>query len=113
MDNDATITWKPVVAGILDIVVGIIILCMLLIFGIAPMIVAPVGGGISRFNVSVLFLVMPGIIISSLDIIGGIFAIRRRRWRWALAGSITAAISPTPLGIIAIILILLSRNEFK
>lgn len=113
MDNDVTITWKPVVAGFLDIVIGIIILCMLFIFGIAPMIVKPVGGEISRFNVSALFLVMPGIIISSLDIIGGILAIRRRRWRWALACSITAAISPTPLGIAAVVLILLSRNEFK
>ena len=113
MDGDLKNTWKPVVAGILDIVTGSIILSMLFLFGIGPMIAEPVGAGIFHFDLSLLFLIMPGMILSSLDIIGGIFAVRRRRWRWALAGSITAAIGPTPLGVAAIVLIILSRNEFK
>jgi hypothetical protein len=113
MDNAGKRTCMPIVAGILDIVIGSLILIMLFIFGIGPTIGEPIGAGLFRFNLSVLFLVIPGIIISALDIIGGVFAVRRRRWGWALAGSITAAIGPTPLGIVAIVLIVLSRNEFK
>ena len=114
MDGSAVIkTWKPTIAGILDIGIGIIILSMLFLFGISSMITESIETGIYDFNMSSLFLIMPGIIISSLDIIGGIYAIRRRKWRWALAGSIAATIGPTPLGIVAIVLIVLSRNEFK
>jgi hypothetical protein len=48
-----------------------------------------------------------------LAIAGGIFAIQRKRWGWALAGSIAAAINPLPLGIVAIVLVILSKNEFS
>ncbi len=113
MNNSITRTWKPVVAGILNILVGCIILCMLFLFGIAAMIVKPVGGEITNVNVSGLLLILPGILISLLDIIGGLFALRRKRWVWALTGSVCAVIGPTPLGIIAIVLIILSRNEFS
>ena len=106
-------TWKPTTAGILDIGIGIIILSMLFLFGIGSMITESVETGIFNLGMSPLFLLMPGIVISSLDIIGGICAIRRRKWRWALAGSIAATIGPTPLGIVAIVLIVLSKNEFK
>ena len=112
-DSNLKKTWKPIVAGIFDIVTGSIILSMLFLFGIGPMIAEPVGAGIFHFDLSLLFLIMPGIIISLLDIIGGISAVRRRRWKWALAGSIAAAIGPTPLGIAAIVLTILSKNEFK
>jgi hypothetical protein len=113
MDGAIKKTWKPTVAGILGKLTGSIILSVLFIFGIGPMIIEPVGVGIFDFNSSLLFLIMPGIIISSLDIIGGIFAVRRRRWRWALAGSVSSAIGPTPLGIAAIVLLILSKNEFR
>ena len=103
----------PTVAGILGIVTGSIILSILFLFGIGPMIIETVKAEAFNFDLSLLFIVMPAIIISSLDIIGGTFAIRRRRWRWALAGSISSAIGPTPLGIAAIVLLILSRNEFK
>jgi hypothetical protein len=106
-------TWRPIVAGVFNIVTGSIILSMLFLFGIGPMIAEPVGEGIFYFDSSLLFLTMPGMMLSVLDISGGIFALRRRRWRWALAGSITAAIGPTPLGILAIILVVLAKNEFK
>jgi len=113
MDGTVKKTWMPIVAGIFDIVTGSIILSMLFLFGIGPMLAGPVGAGIFHFNSSLLFLIMPGIIISSLDIIGGIFAVRRGRWRWALAGSVSSAIGPTPLGIAAIVLLILSKNDFR
>ena len=113
MDGAIKKTWMPTVAGILDIVIGSLILIMLFLFGISPILAEPVGAGIFHFNSSMLFLILPGIIISSLDIIGGVFAIRRRRWKWALTGSISSAIGPTPLGVAAIVLLVLSKNEFE
>src|ERR1035437_10169796 len=46
-------------------------------------------------------------------IIGGIFALRRKRWGLALAGGIGALLTSPPLGIIAMILLFSGRNEFK
>ena len=113
MDCPAKKTRKPTIAGILDIVMGSIILIILSIFAIVPLIIEPVQEGLFPFNLSLSYIIVPAIIIALLAIIGGIFAIQRRKWRWALAGSIAAAISPIPLGIAAIILLVLSKNEFK
>lgn len=114
MDGAIKKTRKPTVAGILDIIIGCLILGILFIFSIGPMIIEPVQAGLFPFNLSLsFFIVVPAIIIASLAIISGIFAIQRRKWRWALAGSIAAAIGPTPLGIAAIVLVALSKNEFK
>jgi len=113
MDGVMKKTRMPKVAGILDIVVGSLILSILFLFAIVPMIIEPVQAGIFHFNLSSSFIVVPAIIIAVLAIIGGIFAIQRRKWRGALAGSIAAAISPIPLGIAAIVLLILSKKEFK
>ena len=113
MDYPIKKTWRPKVAGILDIVMGTLILIILSIFAVVPMIVEPVQTGVFLFDLSLSYIIVPAAIIASLAIIGGVFAIQRSKWRWALAGSIAAAISPIPLGIAAIILIVLSKNEFK
>lgn len=52
-------------------------------------------------------------IISILSMIGGIFAVLRRNWGLALAGSIATLIPTLLLGIPAVILIALSKNEFE
>ena len=113
MDDSVKKPKMPKVAGILDIVIGSLILSILSIFAIVPMIIDPVQAGIFPFDLSSSFIVVPAIIIASLAIIGGVFAIQRRKWRWALAGSIAAAISPIPLGIAAIVLLVLYKKEFK
>jgi ABC-type lipoprotein release transport system permease subunit len=46
-----------------------------------------------------------------MDIAGGICSIRRRRWFLAMVGSITAI--PVGLGVAALILTMLSKNEFR
>ena len=68
-----THTWKPTAAGILDIVAGVI---WIVIGGIV--LADDIALGVS-FSVVAIFA-----------IIGGIFAIRRRIWGLALAGSICA-----------------------
>lgn len=110
MDDTVSKTSLPLIAGILNIIIGIIILIMLLIFAIIPAIVHI---NIGQVEAGMLvFLILPGLIIGMLAVAGGIFAIRRKRWGWALAGSIAAAINPLPLGIIAVILVVLSKKEF-
>src|SRR4030042_7077510 len=80
--------WMPAVAGIMDIVTGSLILVILLLFVIGSLIIRLAESGIFDFNLSLLFMVMPAITIGTLAIIGGVFAIQRRKWGWALAGSI-------------------------
>ena len=113
MDGAVKKTWMPAVASILDILCAIFILSILFLFAIGEMIIEPVKAGTFHFDLSLLFMVMPAITIAALAIVGGIFAIQRRRWRWSLAGSIAAAMLPIPLGIAAIVLLVLSKNEFK
>ena len=97
----------------MDIIIGILILSMLFIFGIGATIIEPIKAEVFHFDFSLLFLIMPGITIGTLAIVAGISAIRRRRWGWALAGSIAAALVPIPLGIVAIVLLVLSQKMFK
>lgn len=45
--------------------------------------------------------------------VGGIFAIRRKVWGLALAGSIAAFICCFLLGVVSIVLTAVAQNEFK
>jgi len=118
-------TWKPVVAGILDIALGILnLFCMFMIIGL---IVAFGSGILTIARIAALIpiwlsgIVQGALIIlaillavsSSLPLIGGIYAIQRKSWGLALAGSIVAILPAAPLGITSTILIALSKNEFE
>ena len=113
MDGAVKKTWRPTVAGILNITLGGLSLFILFLFAIGPMIIMPLSEGTFSLDFNLLLMVIPGLAIEALAIVGGIFAIQRRKWRWALAGSIAATIMPTPLGIAAIIFTVLSKKEFK
>jgi len=52
------------------------------------------------------------LLIGALGVVGGIFAIQRKRWGWALAGAIAGSISFYPLGIGAVVLVAMGRSEF-
>ena len=70
-------------------------------------------GDIPPFVPSIIFGVpMLSIIIGIFALIGGVLSIRRKKWKWALIGSIAGTLSVLPLGIPAIILIALSKDEF-
>jgi len=56
---------------------------------------------------------VPIIILSILAIYGGICALKRKAWRLAIAGSIGGTLLTWFLGLPAIILILISKKEFK
>jgi hypothetical protein len=105
-------TWMPTTAGILDIIAGSCGLLASLVFISL--------GGVARFIPDVptfLFpiftaLSIPIAAIGILAIIGGIYALRRKVWGLALAGSIAAFFPSWILGLTAIVLTALSKNEF-
>ncbi len=51
-------------------------------------------------------------LIGVLGLVGGIFAVRKKHWGWALAGAIASVITFMPLGVLAIIFISMGRPEF-
>ena len=118
-------TWKPVVAGILNIIAGVFNL--LGTFFILIVLVA-IGSGMLALSTVVNLMPMwlsgiaQGLLIimavllavfSALPLIGGIYAVQRKNWGLALAGSIVAILSSTPLGIASTVLVALSKNEFE
>jgi hypothetical protein len=52
-------------------------------------------------------------ILSTLAIVGGICALKRERWGLALGGAICGAVASSVLGILAVVFIAMSRDEFK
>jgi hypothetical protein len=109
-DSLAPRTWMPKAGGVIAIVIGSFYSALF----IPGIFITAVQGGDAWSEFGSL---MAGIYIfigpmSIMAIIGGIFAIKRRRWPLAVAGAACAIISPFMIGIAALVLILLSRNEF-
>jgi hypothetical protein len=101
------------VAGILDIVAGSlgIILAIALIFVGVLMRFVP---DMPPYLVPIFTaLALPFAIVGILAIVGGIYALRRKIWGLALAGSIAAFFPSWLLGIAAIVLTALSKKEFE
>jgi len=105
-------TWKPTTAGILSIVAGAI-------QAIGGIIVGVAGGTVAGLEaipgVGSIFaaIAIPLIIIGIVAIVGGIYALKRKIWGLALAGSICSLIGPWLLGILAIIFVSLGKKEFE
>jgi len=71
-------------------------------------------GDIPPFVPSIIYgMPIPSLIIALIALVGGIFALIRKRWTWSLVATIAAALSFILLGIPAIVLIALSRDEFS
>jgi len=47
-----------------------------------------------------------------IALIGGIFALRRKAWGFALAGAILALFPIIPLGVLSIIFVSMAKKEF-
>ena len=112
-------TWKPIVAGILDIVGGALRIfgSFAVLIGIMFFIPVAVTGGpgpvpeMARWlipSVLQMILIIATIlllIVGILPIIGGIYALQRKKWGLALAGSIVAIFGSSLMGILATIFI--------
>ena len=122
MSESNSFRWMPTTGGVLNIVSGAIgILSCVSVFIIAIVLKGvAIGAGESVFYelwnlfgnifLATAFIILIPCIIS---IIGGIFAIRRRGWGWALAASICSIVITTVLGIVATVFIVMSKKDFN
>jgi hypothetical protein len=114
-------TWKTRTAGILAIVAGAVGLTEwggVAVLEILELGWSTLGDVLGPVGITLVAIVMTSEIVA---IVGGVFALKRRRWRLALAGSICAIFSVmaipvllnVPLAIAAIVLIVLGKGEFE
>ena len=125
METTVPKTWKPVTAGILNIIT-----VALNVFGALAFIITIVAFNTSEsfldyvpaedlpFVVSVANIVLITLLVLSIieavfPIIGGVFALQRRKWGWVLAGSIIAILGILPLGVASTIFVVMGRDEFE
>ena len=117
-------TWKPTTAGILNIISGalnvlytmLLIICIIAIGNInimrfispqdAPFILPLIG------TILIVLLVF-SIIEAVFPIVGGVFALQRRKWGWALSGSIIAILGAFPLGVASTVFVAMAKDEFE
>jgi hypothetical protein len=102
-------TWKSTVGGILAIVSGVIQV-------IPGIVIAVIGGILAPFGLAWLSAIgAPLIVLGIIAIVGGIYALERRLWVFALVGSICALISPYSFifGMLAIIFVIMGKRGFK
>lgn len=115
-------TWKPTVAGILDIVSGVSGLLGGLVLALLAM-TAGVFLGVSAEELAAkipfaigtgLFVTLAVLLLvtSFVAVWGGIQSIRRRSWGWALGGSIAAIFVFWPLGVLAVVFTVMAEKEF-
>ena len=105
-------TWKPVAAGILEIIAGgaaLILACGLLMGGAIVGFVTQMPLWLSTL---IPMVAIPLTVLGILDLAGGICALMRKARGMALAGSIAALISSPLLGIISLVLTVISIKEF-
>jgi len=114
-------TWRALACGVLSIIAGALSvaagLFLLVLGGTLSGILATLG------MPDLLYLVpfpvfggfaLPLFILGSVAIVGGACAVRRRNWPLALAGAICALFPPhvAILGMLAIVFIVMGKNEF-
>ena len=68
------------------------------------------------FTIMTVFYSIWGIclaLVGALGVVGGVFALKKRRWGLALAGAIAGGIAFLPCGIPAIIFVTMAKPEFS
>jgi len=115
------------VAGILDIVGGALSILGSIAVLIGIMFFIPVATSVGPGPVPDMYRwLIPGVsetilviaavfllIVGILPIIGGIYALQRKKWGLALAGSIVAIFGSSVMGILATIFIAMAKDEFE
>ena len=105
----------PLTAGVLDITAG----AFAVIFGIVVATLGILGGGfVAVIGLPAIgwigagFAAIP-LFVGIMAIIGGVYALKRRIWGLALAGTICSLLCVWFLGIPAIIFVILGKGEFQ
>lgn len=110
-------TAKPVIAGIFNIINGsfglLISFSLFILVFVSSFDFENYLGIFPEFITAIaVFVASIALVLSLLVLISGIYALERRYWGLSLAGSIVAAITAGALGIAALVLIALSKDEF-
>jgi hypothetical protein len=114
--------WMPKVAGILDIVAGALGIFgsffLVLWLAFVPYMVSGPGTEFHYFPMRIMMLFMlPWAFImfagGVLAVVGGIYALKSKRWGLALAGSIGAVFSQLALGVVALIFTVMGKDHFE
>jgi hypothetical protein len=124
METSVEKTWKPITAGVLNIVSGGLQALGALVLIIAMIVIGNwnavdfIEAEDLPFVIPVLQLILGivlvfAIISAVIPIIGGIYALQRRKWGWALAGSIISIFGNLVLGVLATIFVSLGKEEFE
>ena len=113
-------TPMPIIAGILSIIAGSIE-----IIGFGAFLI---GSAVAGWNSVDVLDWIPGLdigfgigltvelgslAVGALAVAGGVMAVQRKQWGWALAGAIGAVLSTFVLGVAALVLTALFRKEFE
>jgi hypothetical protein len=116
-------TWKTRTAGILAIVAGALGLAQFITVAVVEIRYWDWSGLVNLLRTSGIVTATVAIVITTgiVAIVGGVFALKRKKWRLALAGSICAIFSlifvpillNVPLAIAAIVLVVLGKGEFE
>lgn len=112
-------SWIPTVVGVLEFVAAICALIGSLALAFACFAINSVPdirhdpdvpiGLLTGLFVTLATLVFLGGLVSFF---GGLAAINRQRWAWAVAGAIAALFLATPVGIFALVLVIVGEREF-
>jgi hypothetical protein len=111
-------TSKPIAGGILNIITGALGFIGAIGMFIGFSVISgwwdiPGIWGIPWFaGAIVLSAAIPTAVLAILALIGGIYAVQRKMWGWALAGSIAAILVIFPLGIASTVLVAVAKDEF-
>jgi hypothetical protein len=118
-------TWKPTTAGILTIIGGAmgigggsaaLFFRKMLAAGTLRQFMPHLGGRGMMLPMIPHGLIMAvgiiGIVFGIISIVGGIYALKRKMWGLALAGSILAIPTSQVLGVLAVIFVSLGKGEF-
>jgi hypothetical protein len=110
-------TRMPEVGGILSIIAGgVSFLGALFLLFLFIVYYATIGAVGPEFPVSAVgtAIFAPFFIVCIVAIVGGVFALKRRLWGFALAGAICSVLTlfTWPLGVASIVLLVFSRREF-
>lgn len=115
-------SWMPTLAGVLDICAALSCLIGALILGFIgsaafglprnigePVPTWPFDMGFGLFAGLSMLLFVVGV----LGVIGGVHALRRSNWTWAVIGAIAATLCCFPLGIASIVLTVMSERDLN
>lgn len=112
-------SWIPTVAGVLSILCGCLALLGFLFlaafagaFYLEPL--ATADEFIAQFvRIGFVLGAASCLGLGLLAIFGGVCSIQRRRWGWALTGAIAATVLCMPLGVAALILVVIAESDLR